>query len=141
MKILPAIPATVGAQIAALFQSAGLHPDYALQGEELSQQALNKLTTFASTDKKNLALLEELVARLNPPQCSGAHNLQPFPKLELITRPTLKTAEAAFYLGLRDQTMRAHASKDDFPIRPIRINGRLHWKTSEIRALLSGEAK
>lgn len=69
----------------------------------------------------------------------SAHNLQIFPPLEQVTRPTINTKEAAHYLNLRPQTMRAHACKEDFPIRPIRICGRLHWTVSEIRALLNGD--
>jgi len=63
---------------------------------------------------------------------------QYFPPIEQISRPTLTTEEAAYYLNLRPQTMRAHASKEDFPIRPTRICGRLHWSTKAIRTLLNG---
>ncbi len=59
-----------------------------------------------------------------------------FTPLELETRPTVCTAAAAHYLHLRPQTLRVYACKECGPIRPIRINGRLHWSTHEIRALL-----
>jgi hypothetical protein len=59
-----------------------------------------------------------------------------FVALELETRPTVNTATAAYYLHLAPQTMRIYACKENGPIRPIRINGRLHWETKKIRALL-----
>ncbi len=59
-----------------------------------------------------------------------------FTPLELETRPTVCTAAAAHYLHLRPQTLRVYACKECGPIRPIRINGRLHWSTQQIRALL-----
>lgn len=67
-------------------------------------------------------------------------NLQ-LPPIETITRSHLTTSEAGFYLNLRDQTMRKHACKEDFPIRPIRINGRLYWSKADICALLAGGEK
>lgn len=59
-----------------------------------------------------------------------------FVPLELETRPTVNTAAAAHYLHLAPQTMRIYACKENGPIRPIRVNGRLHWETAKIRALL-----
>ena len=59
-----------------------------------------------------------------------------YPPLEQVTRPSLKTEEAAFYLNRRPQTLRLWAMREDGPVRPIRVCGRLAWKTTEIRALL-----
>lgn len=59
-----------------------------------------------------------------------------FPPLELETRPTVDTAAAAHYLHLAAQTMRIYACKENGPLRPRRINGRLHWVTADIRRLL-----
>lgn len=59
-----------------------------------------------------------------------------FPPLELVTRPTVDTAAAAYYLNRRPQTMRIHACRETGEIRPLRINGRLHWKTDDLRRLL-----
>jgi len=53
---------------------------------------------------------------------------------------TLPTDEAAAALNRAPQTLRKWACLEDGPIRPIRINGRLHWRVSDIRALLNGEA-
>jgi len=64
---------------------------------------------------------------------------QPFPPLERESRPTVPTEQAAYYLNRKPQTLRAWACLEPKGcIRPIRINGRLAWKVSEIRALLEG---
>ena len=64
-----------------------------------------------------------------------------FTKLELVTRPTVTTEEAAHYLNRRPQTLRSWASAMPSGVpRPIRINGRLAWPVAAIRALLSGGA-
>ncbi len=62
-----------------------------------------------------------------------------FTPLDLETRPTVSTAAAAYYLHLRPQTLRVYACRECGPIRPLRINGRLHWSTNEIRALLGSK--
>jgi hypothetical protein len=62
-----------------------------------------------------------------------------FPPLDQETRPTVDTAATAYYLRKARQTLRIWASKDNGPIRPIRVGAHLHWKTSDIRKLL-GEA-
>ena len=61
---------------------------------------------------------------------------QQFTPLELEKRPTVATNAAAFYLHLAPQTMRIYACKENGPLRPLRINGRLHWETKKIRELL-----
>ena len=75
-----------------------------------------------------------------PHATNAAHNLPVFPPLEQITRPVLTTGEAAHYLNRRPQTLRAWACLENGALRPVRINGRLAWKVSDIRALLNGEA-
>lgn len=66
---------------------------------------------------------------------------QQFIPLELEQRPAVSTAAAAYYLGRRPQTLRGWACLENGPLRPIRICGRLHWKTDEIRLLLTKGAK
>ena len=66
---------------------------------------------------------------------------QPFPPLEQITRPNVPTEQAAYYLDRRPQTMRIWAMREDGPLRPIRINGRLAWPVSELRRVLGVAAK
>jgi hypothetical protein len=67
-------------------------------------------------------------------------NIQ-YPPLEQVTRPTVPTDQAAYYLNRKPQTMRAYACLENGPIRPIRINGRLAWPVAAIRELLEGGAK
>ena len=52
----------------------------------------------------------------------------------------LPTDEAAAAINRRPQTLRRWACLEDGPIRPIRINGRLAWKVSDLQELLSGGA-
>jgi len=61
---------------------------------------------------------------------------RPFPLLEEITRPTVTTEEAAFYLNRRPQTLRTWAMREDGLIKPIRINGRLAWQVSDIKRIM-----
>ena len=62
-------------------------------------------------------------------------SIQQFPALEQITRPNLKTNEAAFYLNRAPQTLRAWACLENGPLRPTRINGLLAWNTATVKAL------
>ena len=59
-----------------------------------------------------------------------------FPPLESVTSPTVITEQAGYYLNRRPQTMRVWACREDGPIRPIRINGRLAWKVSDLKKVL-----
>ncbi|RMX06938.1 DNA-binding protein [Corticibacter populi] len=51
-------------------------------------------------------------------------------------RSALSTAEAAAHLNRKPQTLRIWACKENGPIRPIRINGRLAWPVAELRRVL-----
>lgn len=53
----------------------------------------------------------------------------------------LPTNEAAAAINRRPQTLRKWACLENGPIRPIRINGRLAWRVSDLQALLNGSAK
>ena len=57
------------------------------------------------------------------------------PPLEHVTRPNLKTEEAAHYLNRRPQTLRGWACLGNGPIQPHRIAGLLAWPTAEVKAL------
>jgi hypothetical protein len=48
---------------------------------------------------------------------------------------TLPTAEAATVINRKPQTLRKWAALECGPIRPIRINGRLAWRVSDLKAL------
>jgi len=63
-----------------------------------------------------------------------------FTPLEHEQRPAVGTAAAAHHLDRQPQTLRGWACYENGPLIPIRINGRLAWKTAELRALL-GVAK
>lgn len=69
-------------------------------------------------------------------------NPQQFPPLELINKPNVDTAHAAYLLTRRPQTLRAWACLETFPdgLRPLRINGRLAWPVAGIRKVLGVEA-
>lgn len=71
---------------------------------------------------------------------SAAHSLPVFPPLEQVTRPTVPTDAAAYYLNRKPQTLRAWACLENGALRPVRISGRLAWRVADIRKLLSGEA-
>jgi hypothetical protein len=58
-----------------------------------------------------------------------------FLPLAQVTRPNLKTEEAAHYLNRRPQTLRAWACLENGPLRPKRIHGLLAWSTAEVKAL------
>lgn len=64
------------------------------------------------------------------------NSLQQFPPLESVTRPTVETAAAAYYLNRRPQTLRAWFCNGDGPIRPLRVNGRLAFNVCEIKRIL-----
>lgn len=61
--------------------------------------------------------------------------------IEHETREVLPTAEAARHLLRQPQTLRGWACLGNGPIHPVRINGRLGWRTADIRRLLGGAMK
>lgn len=67
---------------------------------------------------------------------SAVRTAAPFPSLELENRPTVPTEQAAYYLHRQQQTLRAWACREDGPLRPLRINGRLAWPVAELRRVL-----
>lgn len=69
----------------------------------------------------------------------AAINDQEFPPLELVNRPTVPTAQAAYYLNRAQQTLRIWACNEDGPLRPTRFNGRLAWPVASIRRVLGVE--
>lgn len=63
-----------------------------------------------------------------------------YPSLECLTRPTVTTTEAAYYLSRQPQTLRGWACHENGPLRPRRIHGRLAWSVQEIRSLVGAVA-
>jgi hypothetical protein len=62
-------------------------------------------------------------------------SIHPVP-LDRETRSALPTPEAAFHLNRAQQTLRLWAMRENGPIRPIRIHGRLAWPVAELRRIL-----
>lgn len=60
--------------------------------------------------------------------------------LERESRSSLPTPEAAYHLNRAQQTLRLWAMRENGPIRPLRINGRLAWPVAELRRLLNVQA-
>lgn len=52
------------------------------------------------------------------------------------SRVAVDTSTAAFHLNRAQQTLRIWACRENGPLRPIRISGRLAWKTDDLRRLL-----
>jgi hypothetical protein len=65
---------------------------------------------------------------------------QDFAPLALEHRPTVNTAQAAYYLCRREQTLRAWSCLENGPIRPVRVHGRLAWPVAEIKRVLGVSA-
>lgn len=63
-----------------------------------------------------------------------------YPSLNDITRETVTTEEAAYYLSRRPQTLRSWAAFENGPVRPLRVNGRLAWRVADIKSALAGPA-
>ena len=72
---------------------------------------------------------------INAPPNQWGKEFQP---LEQVTLPTVPTNQAAYYVNRRPQSLRAWASLENGPIRPIRINGRLAWPIDQIKMLMKG---
>lgn len=66
-----------------------------------------------------MTVLNNLLARANLPE-------------------VLPTNEAAAAINRAPQTLRKWACLENGPIRPIRINGRLAWRVTDLQSLLSG---
>ena len=59
-----------------------------------------------------------------------------FVALAAETRAAVDTATAAYHLNRQPQTLRGWACKEDGPLRPVRVHGRLAWPVAELRRLL-----
>jgi hypothetical protein len=71
------------------------------------------------------------------PMATAPHQFNaPYPPLELVNKPNLTTAELAYYLNRRPQTLRGWACHSGTgPMVPKRIGGLLAWNTAEAKAL------
>ena len=68
----------------------------------------------------------------HPNEAKAAH----FAALDAETRVAVDTATAAHHLSRQPQTLRAWACREDGPLRPVRINGRLAWPVADLRRVL-----
>jgi hypothetical protein len=59
-----------------------------------------------------------------------------FVPLDQETRAAVDTATAAFHLSRQPQTLRGWACREDGPLRPLRVHGRLAWSVAELRRVL-----
>ena len=59
-----------------------------------------------------------------------------FQPLETVTSPAVETGAAAYYLNRKPQTLRTWACHENGPILPMRVNGRLAWRVSDIKSLV-----
>lgn len=59
-----------------------------------------------------------------------------FVSLDRETRAAVDTATAAYHLNRQPQTLRGWACKEDGPLRPVRVHGRLAWPVAELRRVL-----
>lgn len=59
-----------------------------------------------------------------------------FPPLDQVTSPAVNTTHAAYYLNRETQTLRWWACKENGPLRPLRVNGRLAWPVADIRRIM-----
>lgn len=57
-------------------------------------------------------------------------------RLEEISKPALTTREAAHFLNRQPTTLQYWAAMDCGPIRPMRVGGRLMWRTADVKRLL-----
>lgn len=79
--------------------------------------------------------IERVIMEVATPEKRATGEL--YPPLETLTRTHITTAEAAFYLNRRPQTLRGWACTETWPdgLRPTRVNGRLDWPVAGIRRL------
>jgi len=63
-----------------------------------------------------------------------------FRPLETVSKPMLTTTEAAHYFNRQPQTLRGWACKEDGPLRPVRVHGRLGWLVADVREVLGVNA-
>ena len=59
-----------------------------------------------------------------------------FPPIDSITRPAVTTAQAAYYLNRKPQTLLIWACRETGAVRPLRVNGRLAWPIADIKRVL-----
>ena len=64
-----------------------------------------------------------------------------YPPLSQVTRLSVTTKEAAFYLNLSQQTLWLWACKETGALRPIHIGRRLGWLVEDLISLTGGDGQ
>jgi predicted DNA-binding transcriptional regulator AlpA len=100
---------------------------HAPKGTKLSE----RVTTWKSSD------IDTLVRQMQDATAGTARMRIKYPPLDTITRETVTTEEAAYYLNRPPQTLRSWAAFENGPIRPVRISGRLAWRVADIKDALA----
>jgi hypothetical protein len=72
-------------------------------------------------------------------EAHNSANAAPFTPLDCETRTAVDTETAAYHLSREPQTLRVWACRENGPLRPMRVHGRLAWPTAEIRRVLGVE--
>jgi hypothetical protein len=134
LSVTPVVP--ISELVGALLQLSGMSTPSVSDGTEMDSQDFAALAS--PRDQTAITLLAEIAARLAAPPSAVAHGQQAFQPLETLNCTTVPTDAAAFYVNRKPQTMRSWACTEAGPLRPIRINGRLHWPVSQIKILLNG---
>ncbi len=104
---------------------------HAPKGTKLSE----RVTIWKASD------IERLVRQMRDAPPGTQHLRIKYPSLDTITRESVTTEEAAYYLNRRPQTLRSWAAFENGPIRPVRVNGRLAWRVADIKDVLEPRPK
>ena len=70
----------------------------------------------------------------------AAKTSKPFVPLDAEDRVAVDTRTAAHHLNRAEQTLRIWACRENGPIQPVRIYGRLAWPVAGLRSLLRSGA-
>ena len=76
------------------------------------------------------------IAAHHSPEARESATSPTFASLDRETRTAVDTECAAFHLIRKPQTLRIWASRENGPLRPLRVHGRLLWPVAEIRRLV-----
>lgn len=76
------------------------------------------------------------LTQAEPQAHTGRETTQQLTPLDQEQRTAVTTAEAAYHLNRKSQTLLIWACKETGPIRPFKVGGRLMWNTDDLRNLL-----
>lgn len=79
------------------------------------------------------------IATHHSPEVRQAATGPSFVPLDRETREVMPTADTAHHLNRRPQTLRGWACSGNGPLTPLHLNGRLAWKTSDVRRLVGAD--